>query len=297
MPLWHNIPELLDYYIPPWPSVYWIDIIRECNLRCVMCPQSEGLAPRPARMPLAAFRQIIDDICENHPLVKLYLSGEPLLHEDLFEMIEYAASRGCSTMIHTNAAALTEAMSRKILSSPLAFLSFSFDGGSAEVYEHLRPPAQFAAVRDNIRRYLELRRAGGGGPHTTVEIIRMRETDHLLQDFVREWMAAGADDVHVAAYLTWHGLVENRRVESRPESCGYKPCAAPFRYGCILSDGTVVPCCLDVNGSLPLGHIARRRFREVWVDNDYRRLRLQMLTGTFTPDCICHGCDNTFRDQ
>ena len=46
MPLWHNIAELVNYYIPPLPSVYWIDITRECNLRCIMCPQSRGIAPR-----------------------------------------------------------------------------------------------------------------------------------------------------------------------------------------------------------------------------------------------------------
>ncbi len=296
MPLWNNIAELMDYYIPPWPCVYWIDIIRECNLRCIMCPQSKGLAAKPVRMPVPAFRCIIDDVCENRPLVKLYLSGEPLLHEDLCEMIDYAAVHGCATMIHTNAVALTEEMSRKILASRLSFLSFSFDGGAPAVYERLRPPAQFAEVRSNIRRYLDLRRSCGGGPHTTVEIIRMRDTDGLLQDFVREWMAAGADDVHIADYLTWHGLVEDRRVESKPAVCGYKPCAAPFRYGCILSDGTAVPCCLDVNGRMPLGHITRSRFREIWAGNDYRRLRLGMLTGTLPPGCICSGCDNTFRD-
>jgi MoaA/NifB/PqqE/SkfB family radical SAM enzyme len=296
MPLWNNIAELMDYYIPPWPSVYWIDIVRECNLRCIMCPQSKELTPKPARMPVPAFRHIIDDVCGNRPLVKLYLSGEPLLHENLFEMIDYAATRGCSTMIHTNAVALTGEMSRRILSSRLAFLSFSFDGGAPGVYERLRPPAKFAEVRSNIQRYLDLRRSCGSGPHTTVEIIRMRETDSLLQDFVREWMAAGADDVRIAEYLTWHGLVEDRRVESRSESGGYKPCAAPFRYGCILSDGTAVPCCLDVNGRMSLGHIARGRFRDIWAGNDYRRLRLAMLTGALPPGCICSGCDNTFRD-
>jgi MoaA/NifB/PqqE/SkfB family radical SAM enzyme len=295
MPLWNNIAELMDYYIPPWPSVYWIDIIRECNLRCIMCPQSRGLTAKPARMAVPTFRHIIDEVCANRPLVKLYLSGEPLLHENLFEMIDYAADHGCATMIHTNAVALTEEMSRTILASRLSFLSFSFDGGVPAVYERLRPPAKFDEVRSNIRRHLDLRRSGGG-PHTTVEVIRMQETDNLLQDFVQEWMAAGADDVHIADYLTWHGLVEDRRVESRAESGGYKPCAAPFRHGCILSDGTVVPCCLDVNGRMPLGHIARGRFHEIWAGNDYRRLRLGMLTGTLPPGCICQSCDNMFRD-
>ncbi len=297
MPLWHNIAELANYYIPPLPCVYWIDIMRECNLKCVMCPQSRGLVPRPARMPLDLFQRIVDDVGVNHPLLKLYLSGEPLLHPDLFAMIDHAGVRGCRTMIHTNATCLTEEMSERLLSSRLTFVSFSFDGGSAEVYERLRPPAKFEQVRSNIRRYLDLRRRHGRGPHTTVEIIRMQDTDSLLQAFVKEWMAYGADNVHIAPYLTWHGLVEDRHVERPPPAPLFKPCAAIFQHGCLLSDGTAVPCCLDVNGRVPLGNITKGHFRDIWSGNDYRRLRLQMLTGTLADDCICTRCDNTIREM
>jgi pyruvate-formate lyase-activating enzyme len=296
MPLWHNIAELVDYYIPPLPSVYWIDITRECNLRCIMCPQSRGIAPRPAKMPLDLFQSIVDEVYENRPLIKLYLSGEPLLYAGLFEMIAYAGAKGCRTMIHTNATSLTPEMAERLLSSSLTFLSFSFDGGSPEVYERLRPPAKFDQVRSNIRRYLDLRRQCGRGPHTTIEIIRMQDTNSLIQPFVEEWMASGADDVRIVPYLTWHGLVDDRHVEARPESPLFKPCAAPFQHGCILSDGTAVPCCLDINGVLPLGDVTKGRFREIWSGHSYRRLRLQMLTGTFPPDGICERCDNTIRE-
>ncbi len=296
MPLWHNIAELVDYYIPPLPSVYWLDITRECNLKCVMCPQSQRLVLRPARMGLDLFRKIVDDICENRPLIKLYASGEPLLHEGLFEMIDYAGAKGCQTMIHTNAVGLTPEVSERVLTSSLTFLSFSFDGVSPEIYERLRPPARFAQVRSNIRGYLDLRRQRGHGPETTIEVIRMRDTENLIQSFVEEWMASGVDDVRVVPYLTWHGLVDDLSGGHRPTALLFKPCAAVFQHGCILSDGIAVPCCLDVNGRIPLGDITRNRFREIWSGNDYRRLRLQMLTATFPPDCICERCDNIIRE-
>ena len=296
MPLWHNIAELVDYYIPPLPSVYWIDITRECNLRCIMCPQSRGLVSRSAKMPLALFRHIVDDICGNRPLLKLYVSGEPLLHEDLFAMLDHAAAQGCRTMIHTNAVGLTREIAESILTSSLTFLSFSFDGASAEVYERLRPPARFEHVRAQIRQYLDLRRRHGRGPHTVVEIIHMRDTEGLIPAFVAEWKAAGADDVRVVSCLTWHGLVEDRDSGNRPERPGFKPCAAPFQHGCILSDGVAVPCCLDINGRLPLGDVRLSRFREIWEGNPYRRLRLQMLTGTVPCDGLCARCDNIIRE-
>lgn len=297
MPLWHNIGELMDYYIPPMPSLYWIDITRTCNLQCVMCPQSRGLSRREAKMPMALFRRIVDEVCENRPMLKLYLSGEPLLHERLFDMIDYAAGSGCETMLHTNATVLTENITKRLLASSLAFLSFSFDGCTAEVYEKLRPPAKFDRVRSNIRRYLELRDQNGSrGPHTTVEIIRMQETEPFIDAFVAEWTASGVDDVNVAEYMMWHDTIEDRRVEPTSDDAGYNPCAAPFRHGCILSDGTVVPCCMDLNGRMPLGNVTETPFRDIWRNNRYRQLRLQMLTGTLPVGSICDGCSNIFRE-
>jgi MoaA/NifB/PqqE/SkfB family radical SAM enzyme len=247
-------------------------------------------------MSLKTFERIIDDVCENRPLIKLYLSGEPLLHENLFEMIACAAAADCQTVIHTNATLLTREVSEQVLSSPLTFLSFSFDGCSPQDYEQVRPPAHFGEVESNIRQYLDLRRANQGrGPRTAIEIIRMRQTEDLLQDFVEHWRTSGVDDVRVVEHMTWHGLVEDRRVENACDRSGYKPCAAPFQHGCILSDGTVVPCCLDVDGTIPLGNVTEQGFREVWTGNDYRRLRLAMLTATLPPGCICDRCDNTFR--
>jgi len=297
MPLWHNIGELMDYYIPPMPSVYWIDITRLCNLRCVMCPQSHGLAARDAKMSMDTFRRIIDDVCENQPLIKLYLSGEPLLHERLFDMIDYAAGCRCRTMLHTNAAVLTEEMAKRLLSSSLTSLSFSFDGCTPEVYEKLRPPARFDRVRANIVRFLELRgQNGGAGPHTTIEILRMRETEPYIDRFVDEWKDSGVDDVQVAEYMMWHHTIKDRRVEGVTDGDGYSPCAAPFRHGCILADGTVVPCCMDFDGQMPLGDVRRTRFREIWFNNRYRQLRLQMLTGSVPSGSICENCCNLFRE-
>jgi len=296
MALWHNIAELMDYYIPALPSVYWTDITRLCDLRCVMCPQSRGLAKHRPKMALDLFKQIVDDICENHPLIKLYMSGEPLRHDDLFTMIAYADAQGCRTMIHTNATLLTETMSTGLLDSALTFLSFSFDGCSAEVYERLRPPAKFETVRDNIRRYLSLRTRRGRGPHTSIEIIRMQDTKDLLESFVAEWKASGVDEVHITDCMTWLGCVKDRRVDHPSEEADYKPCAAPFRHGCILSDGTVVPCCMDVSAKMPLGNVIEDGFRSVWNSKPYRQLRLAMLTGTLPLGSICANCSNTVRE-
>jgi MoaA/NifB/PqqE/SkfB family radical SAM enzyme len=296
MPLWNNIGELMDLYIPAPPSVFWIDITRCCNLRCVMCPQSTVLQNRRS-MSLDRFRRIVDDIAGHKPVLKLYLSGEPLLHRDLFEMIAYATAAGCETMIHTNATLLTAEMTDRLLASDLTFLSFSFDGCTPEIYEALRPPAKYDDVEANIRGFLERRaQRAESGPQTAIEIIRMQETVGLIEDFVKRWRVSGIDEVRVVEYMTWLNTVPDRRVGHSPDNGGYKPCAAPFQHGCILADGTVVPCCMDVNGQMPLGHLDDRTFTEIWSGNVCRRLRLAMLAGDLPPESNCFGCYNTFRE-
>ena len=45
MPLWNNIAELMDYYIPSLPSDYWLDINRGCNLNASCVLSRKGLPP------------------------------------------------------------------------------------------------------------------------------------------------------------------------------------------------------------------------------------------------------------
>ena len=76
-----NWPEACGYatsgeVFDPMPSLYWIDITRTCNLQCIMCPQSRGLSRRAAKMSMELLRRLIDDVFENRPLIKLYLSDD-----------------------------------------------------------------------------------------------------------------------------------------------------------------------------------------------------------------------------
>lgn len=116
----------------------------------------------------------------------------------------------------------------------------------------------------------------------------------MLHDFVERWKTSGVDKVWIADCMTWHELVEDWRVEG--SGSAYDPCAAPFHHGCIPSDGTVVPCCLDLDGKMPLGNIAEKKSCEIWGGNEYRRPRLAILMEALAPGSICDDCDNTIRE-
>ena len=142
---------------PPLPNTYWIDIVSVCNLKCPMCPQAYGTMGRNSFMSLECFKRLVDDVSKTKPLIKLYMSGESMLHPNLFEMIEYVNEVGCTSMLHTNGTLLNKDKSVKLINSSLNYLSFSFDGSNSEVYEKMRTPAKFHDVKSKILEYFKLK--------------------------------------------------------------------------------------------------------------------------------------------
>lgn len=273
-----------------YPRQFWIEITNECNLRCIMCPVSIGLSRKKGMMALEAFSKIIDQISLVKPRILLHVAGEPLLNRDLFKMIEYAKNRGCWVGIHTNATLLTEEFSSRILGLSLDYISFSFDGLTPEVYEKVRVGAKFEEAKSQIETFLELRyEIKARSPFTKIEIIIMDETREQISDFIEYWQSKRVDRVGVKEAGSWLGLV-NFRGSGYYGTFGHRPCRDIFHKCAILVDGTVVPCCCDIGGRLPLGNILKQPFNEIWNGNAYNRLRRQHLNNVIPENSICHEC-------
>ena len=145
--------EKLNYL----PIRLWIELSSACNLRCVMCPQSEPGSIERGFMKFELFKKIIDEAKTFVYDINLHHRGESLLHPELARMIDYAAKAGLYTRLHTNATILDEEKARAILEAGLDFLSFSFDGFTAETYEKIRRRANFETTINHISNFLKLK--------------------------------------------------------------------------------------------------------------------------------------------
>ncbi len=85
---------------------YQVDVSGVCNLRCISCPR--GNMPRhPAAgfMSAATYRKVLDKILREDPftgVVTLYNWGEPLLNEDLPEIVRLSNERGVLAAVSSN---------------------------------------------------------------------------------------------------------------------------------------------------------------------------------------------------
>ena len=97
------------------------------------------------------------------PSVKLIWRGEPLLHPKVKELIQYAKESGIiEVIINTNGTNLNTKKANELIDSGLDQLIYSFDGGTKETYEKMRPGRfkknNFEDVFNNIKNFYEIKK-------------------------------------------------------------------------------------------------------------------------------------------
>ena len=243
------------------PNTVYLETTSACNLNCVMCA-----AQRPAikavkpcgYMELGLFKLLVDEIVSDLPSVEsmyLHKDGEPLLHPDIVEMIDYAASRHPNVTLVTNATLLDERMARAILATPLQHVRFSVDGLTKATFEKIRiqqasnefahagTDVGFDAVMRNLHQFLALRTIVGNTTLTAgIRTTHFKPTAHEIEGYRAHWLGK-VDVVNVAELLSWTGEV------GKEDSSSREPCLSPWLSLVVSWDGKLVPCCTYVDAT------------------------------------------------
>src|SRR5688572_11735724 len=75
-----------------------------CNLRCPECPSGLRSFTRPTGMlERALFENVIDQLAGTLTYLTFYFQGEPYLHPQFTNMVDYASAKGIYTATSTNA--------------------------------------------------------------------------------------------------------------------------------------------------------------------------------------------------
>ncbi len=278
------------------PDRMYLESTNVCNLKCVMCPNGLGLLKRRMGfMDYGLFTRIVDEMAPRVKTTTLHIWGEPLLHPRIYDMIAYCRSHGLHSEISTNATLLDEESSRRILDAGLGAIYLCLDGASRETYEQVRCRGDFDKVRDNILRFAEMKAARSNGPRVSVQIIDIKPTAAEIEQFKREWKVPGVDRVHVKAFDSWGGQVEQiNELRSDNNSRAVVP---DKRYHCpnlwyhvhIYWDGTLVCCDRDFNAAYPLGNV-EHGVMKAWNGPRMVELRRKHLRNDLDDVPSCSNC-------
>tara|TARA_Y100000310_G_scaffold344861_1_gene460081 strand:- start:2753 stop:3781 length:1029 start_codon:yes stop_codon:yes gene_type:complete len=281
------------------PTAIWLEPTALCNLKCVMCPhEGEGLERQKGLMDMDLFRKIIDEVSAWKPAIKFYHTGESLIHPKLGEMIIYAKSKGCFTMLNTNATLLDERKAQMILDTPLDYLSFSFDGSTKDIYEKIRIGGDFDKTLSNILRFLEMKKEQGNKRlYTRIEMIRMEDTEEDIDNFKEKFSSLPLDSVGIKRLMNWGGQIEVKG-EIKEEFTDLN-CLHPWTFASILWDGKVVPCCRDAHAKHVLGDMNENKLLDIW-NKHYKMLHFRRTLAEnngYKNIDICKNCDEVLVDR
>ena len=111
----------------PRPVVVW-NCTRQCNLSCIHCYANASNQRSAEEMDTASGKSFIRDLAEFGVPVILFSGGEPLLRDDLFELVSLAREQGIRVALSTNGTLITEEIADRIRNVGFAEVGISLDG-------------------------------------------------------------------------------------------------------------------------------------------------------------------------
>ena len=229
----------------------YVEITNICNKSCSFC---HGHKREPRSMTAEEFSLILDKLKGHTNYIYYHLMGEPLTHPLLPEFISLAKERDFKSIITTNGTLLSKHADELLFRGVHKFnISLhSFENGNEELHErYLREIAEFSVKAADLG-IIVILRLWNSGFDSGKNCVALK----ILKECISgEWVKT-ARDIRIRNKIH---LEYGERFEW-PDSDAEIKGDNFFCYGlkdhfAILSDGTVVPCCLDSDGVIALGNV------------------------------------------
>ncbi len=288
--------------LPYAPMRLWVEPTSFCNLKCPMCTSKDIPEDKIGYMDWGLYKKIIDEAKGFVYDINLFLGGESLFHKRLPDMIRYARENGIGTRLSTNATVLTKDKTNAILDAGLDFIIFSFDGYEKEVYEKIRVNANFEKTLGNIKGFLEeKKRRGSRKPYVVFQVIEGfsdERTDEKRKTFLKGLEGLPVDKTSLIQPHTFAGNIKrDEAIGFRPLGNRYVPCTFLWYSMSVKWDGTVVSCCNDLLGSMPIGDFRKNSLLEIWNSPVLTDIREKIASGRYKEIPLCKGCDVFWKEQ
>ncbi|OIN59562.1 SPASM domain-containing protein [Arsenicibacter rosenii] len=292
----------------PWglPMSISFEPTTSCNLRCPECPSGLRSFTRPTGMLSEdLFKRTIDELHDTLLYLIFYFQGEPYLHPQFLELVQYAAKKKIYTATSTNAHYLTDANARKTVESGLDRLIISIDGTTQEVYQQYRVGGKLEKVLEGTRNIIRWKKElKSRTPHVLFQFLVVQPNEHQIADAKRLATELGVDEIkfktaQIYDYERGNPLIPTLDRYSRyaPQQDGtYRIKSAlddhcwKMWHSCVITwDGLVVPCCFDKDADHRVGDLQQQRFTELWQGAPYQNFRQALIRSRSEID-MCKNC-------
>lgn len=281
-----NYPKLR--IVTDFPIYLLVEPISSCNLRCVMCFQIDETFNKSqefmGKMDLELFYKIIDQAHANGTqAITLASRGEPTLHPQLDDMLDYCKGKFFEIKINTNATRLNEKLIHRILKSDVTEIVFSVDSYQKDEYESIRVRGIFEDVLNNIIKFKEIREKEYPDSKCVTRISGVKINKDQDQTKFKEFWEKYVDHVVMVEMENRWDTYHNSKDIMGSGSCEYL-----WERMYVWYDGTCNPCDIDYKSELSVGSIKKNSIKEIWNGDKYQKLRELHLKGNRNQ---CYPCD------
>ena len=265
----------------------YIEITNRCNLNCSFC----GKNKRDYRdMSLLEFKLVINKIKKYTDYIYLHVKGEPLLYSNLDSLLSICDNTNIKVNITTNGVFLKEKLSVLMNHFCIRQINISLHSENnkknyfLDVFSSgkVLSTKMFISYRIWDLEEYKLNKKSTEIVNKIIEFYNLSPVivDKLYND--KNIKIASNTFVNKENIFTWPDVDNDILVDG-------------FCYGlkthiAILSNGDIVPCCLDANGEIKLGNIFEDSLDDVLNGDIYKSL-LKSFKDNKAIHPLCKSCN------
>lgn len=230
----------------------YLEISNICNMQCSFCP---GTSREKRMMTEAEFSALMPKLRPYTDYLYFHLMGEPLLHPALPHFLDIAGQSGFRIILTTNGTLLGKRQ-ETLLAAPglhkvnISLHCFEANESGLDFGEYLEQCFSYGLAASG-KKITVFRLWNQGGLQEKNEEILRKMAEFFPGEWKREPRGTRIADRVYLEYgdkFDWPSL-------NAPQNSGAFTCYGLRDQIGVLCDGTVVPCCLDSEGSIPLGNL------------------------------------------
>jgi radical SAM protein with 4Fe4S-binding SPASM domain len=269
--------------LPPLPEVYQIETVSTCNYSCIMCPtQFFERKDKTPFIDVELVKKIVNqgDLDGSH-FVEFQMSGEPLLHPHLSEIISIVKTTGVMTGLSTNGSLIRpqiEALKK------LAYITVSVD--SLTHYSEIRKGKNAESSANELVNNIWFLLSEIDFSKTTIDLQILELTDwendiDRLKELFKKFPEVNyrtAPNCFVPYFYP-----EDYELPASKELC-----INPWFSCSIQSNGNVASCCFSFGDDVQYGNVKNNTLREIWAGEEVIKLRREHESKNYRS--LCNKC-------
>ena len=273
------------------PILIEIDVTNKCNLKCLMCPNKKMIRKKDT-MDLSIFKEVINQTSDTAREYSLGIYGEPTLHPDLAEMIEFIKKKGNLIALNTNLNYHDDALSEQFVREKVDRVIVTMCGVDKATYEAISLNGDYNLLINNLIKINEMKKKLKSRKPVLVGYFTKMKLNANLVNKARIELKKYFDYCYIARMHDWAVDKDITSLKIPQATCINNKCTVLWTAATVLCDGRVAACCQDYEGKIILGDAKKTSIKDIWNSSKIKEFRKDYLNSQ-----LCKGCSYPKRFQ